>query len=118
MGAQTGIPGSQTAWIRHCKCIVLTSTNPDKSYLGTAEGDFNPLSANFTKWPNTLKQLSAILPTNCLGLIGHFVGLALKGLRKDTTTTQNHLGTSGTPRKQHYLSIFGELKRIIMKCQL
>ena len=39
----------------------------------------NPLSANFTKWLNTLKQFVGNLPTNCLSVFGHFVGLALKG---------------------------------------
>ena len=33
----------------------------------------NPLSANPTKWSNTL---------NCLSVFDHFVGLALKGLRQ------------------------------------
>ena len=41
---------------------------------------FNPLSANFTKWSNTLKQFVGKLPTNCLSMFDHFVGLALKGL--------------------------------------
>ena len=41
---------------------------------------FNPLSANFTKWSNTLKQFVGKLPTNCLSVFDHFVGLALKGL--------------------------------------
>ena len=41
----------------------------------------NPLSTNFTKWSNTLKQFVGKLPTNCLNVFGHFVGLALKGLR-------------------------------------
>ena len=41
---------------------------------------FNPLSANFTKWSNTLKQFVGNLPTNCLRVFDHFVGLALKGL--------------------------------------
>ena len=40
----------------------------------------NPLSAKFTKWSNTLKQLVGKLPTNCLSVFDHFVGLALKGL--------------------------------------
>ena len=35
----------------------------------------NPLSANPTKWSNTL------LPTNCLSVFDHFVGLALEGLK-------------------------------------
>ena len=42
---------------------------------------FNPLSTNFTKWSNTLKQFVGKLPTNCLGVFDHFVGSALKGLR-------------------------------------
>ena len=44
--------------------------------LQTLSKDFqiNPLSAKLTKWPNILKEL------NCLSVIGHFVGFALKGL--------------------------------------
>ena len=42
---------------------------------------FNPLSANPTKWSNTLKQFVGTLPTNCLTVFDHFVGLVLKGLR-------------------------------------
>ena len=43
----------------------------------------NPLSANFLKWSsNTLKQFVGNLPTNCLCVFDHFVGLALKGLSK------------------------------------
>ena len=41
----------------------------------------NPLSTNFTKWSNTLKQFVGKLPTNCLSVFDHFVGLALKGLK-------------------------------------
>ena len=40
----------------------------------------NPLSANITKLSNTLKQFVGKLPTNCLSVFDHFVGLALKGL--------------------------------------
>ena len=40
----------------------------------------NPLSANFTKWSNTLKQFVGKLSTNCLSVFDQFVGLALKGL--------------------------------------
>ena len=43
---------------------------------------FNSLSANPIKWLKTLKQFVDNLPTNCLGVFNHFVGLALKGLRK------------------------------------
>ena len=48
--------------------------------LSQAISDHNPLSANPTKWSNTLKQVSN-LPTNCLCLFDQFVILALKGLR-------------------------------------
>ena len=44
----------------------------------------NPLSANPTKWSNTLKQFVGKLPTNCLSVFDHFVGLALKGLNPVT----------------------------------
>ena len=42
----------------------------------------NPLSANSTKRSNTLKQFVGNLPTNYLKVFDHFVGLALKGLKK------------------------------------
>ena len=35
----------------------------------------NPLSANPTKWSNILKQFVDNLPTNCLIVFDHFVGL-------------------------------------------
>ena len=41
----------------------------------------NPLSANPTEWSNTLNQFVGKLPTNCLSVFAHFVGLALKGLK-------------------------------------
>ena len=40
----------------------------------------NPLNANPTKWSNTLKQFVGDLPTNCLSMFDHFMGLAFKGL--------------------------------------
>ena len=48
------------------------------------EGNFisfqiNPLSANRTKWSNTLEQFVGNLPTNCLSVFDHYLGLALKG---------------------------------------
>ena len=45
-----------------------------------------PLSANPTKWSNTLKQFVGNLPTNCLSVFDHFVGLALKGLIQSPST--------------------------------
>ena len=44
-----------------------------------AQDFHNPLSDNITKWSNTLKQF-VCMPTNCLSVFDHFVGLALKGL--------------------------------------
>ena len=40
----------------------------------------NPLSANPTKWANTLKQFVGNFSTNGLSVFDHFVGLALKVL--------------------------------------
>ena len=45
-----------------------------------SEAVVNPLSSKLTKWPYTLKQFVGNLPTNCLSVFGHFVGLALKRL--------------------------------------
>ena len=45
-----------------------------------AISQLNALSANPTKWSDTLKQFVGKLPTNCLSVFDHFVGLALKGL--------------------------------------
>ena len=42
----------------------------------------NPVSANPTKWSNTLKQFFGNLRTNFLSVFDHFVILALKGLIK------------------------------------
>ena len=41
----------------------------------------NPLSANPTKWSNTLKRC---LPTNCLSVFYHLIELAFKGLTKQS----------------------------------
>ena len=40
----------------------------------------NPLTDNPTKWSNALKQFVGNLPTNCLSVFDHFVGLPLKRL--------------------------------------
>ena len=45
-----------------------------------AQALVNPLSANLTKWSDTLKKFVGKLPTNCLNAFDHFVELALKGL--------------------------------------
>ena len=51
----------------------------------------NPLSVNITKWSITLKQFVGRLPTNCLSMFDHFVGLALKGLKPNRTSTMELL---------------------------
>ena len=53
----------------------------DESYVFI----FNPLSAKFIKWSNTLKQIVGKLPTICLSVFDHFSGLALKGLSNSYT---------------------------------
>ena len=53
--------------------------------------NINPLSTDFTKWSNTLKQFVGKLPTNCLSVFDHFVGLALKVLSEfSEITSENH----------------------------
>ena len=52
-----------------------------------------PLNANPTKWSNTLKQFVGKLPTNCLSVFDHSVGLTLKELKgrkliENSTTNQ------------------------------
>ena len=54
----------------------------------------NPLSAKLTKWLNTLKQFVGNLPTNCLSVFGHFVGLAIKGLTIAVFIFKNPCGTA------------------------
>ena len=54
----------------------------------------NFLSANPTKWPNTVKQFVGNLLTNCLSVFDHFVKLALKrliSLGGNHTNVLNHL---------------------------
>ena len=64
---------------------------------------FNPLFANLTKSSNTLKQYVGNLPTNCLSVFDHFVGLAPKGF------------TSIPPQNIKKLGIFWRLGVIEMK---
>ena len=48
-----------------------------------ADTTFNPLGDNPTKWSDTLKEFLGNLPTNCLSVFDHFVGLTLKGLKNN-----------------------------------
>ena len=56
----------------------LIQTLVDKRYFRTR--NVNPLSASPTKWSYILKQFVGNLPRNCMSVLDHFVGLALKGL--------------------------------------
>ena len=53
---------------------VCSNENP------ASQQHIKPLSANPTKWSNTLKQLVGILPKNWWNVFDHFEELALKGL--------------------------------------
>ena len=53
--------------------VLLENENIHKKY-------FNPLIANPTKRSSTLKQFVSKLPTNCLSVFDHFVGMTLKEL--------------------------------------
>ena len=53
----------------------------------------NPLSANFTKWSNTLKQFVGKLPTNCLSVFDHFVGLLKVFIRLNLEECVDNEGT-------------------------
>ena len=56
---------------------------------------FSPLSANFTKWSNALNQFVGNLPTNCLSVFNHLVGLALKGLGTHVITEKTSFFSKG-----------------------
>ena len=68
-------------------CYIALGDLPRIGYIGLhwISEAINPLSANPTKWPNTLKQFVGKLPTNCLSVFGHFVNLALKRLKSEKT---------------------------------
>ena len=62
--------------------VIIDTLAVTISQIGHSE-KINPLSANPTKWSNTLKQFIGKLPTNCLSVFDHFVILALKGLKTE-----------------------------------
>ena len=61
--------------------IERNIANNDNNKWEEVANKFNPLSANFTKWSNTLKQSVGKLLTTCLSVFDDFVGLVLKELR-------------------------------------
>ena len=75
----------RTVFLEHLWWLLLQGKNRgNDSQMTFVEGgtefNINPLSVNFTKWSNTLKQFVGNLPTNCLSVFGYFVGSALKVL--------------------------------------
>ena len=58
--------------------VILCSGDTAATYKLS---ELYPLSANPTKWSNTLKQFVAKLPMNYLSVFDHFAGLALIGLK-------------------------------------
>ena len=89
--AEIFIHNHTQSWFPFIKCCRLSwhlckSILKSFSIVSSASHDFfvvtlSPLIANPTKWPNKLKQFVGKLPTNCLSVFGHFVNLALKGLK-------------------------------------
>ena len=73
--------------------------------------NINPLSANITKWPNTLKQFLGQLPANCLSVFDCFVGLALKGLKSLQMNKVIRLG------RFHFLMNFLETESRVLPCE-
>ena len=53
---------------------IMTNAFQEVNFSNNKNMRVNPLSANFTKWSNTLKQF-------VLSVFDHFVGLAVKGLK-------------------------------------
>ena len=58
--------------------VILCSGDTAATYKLS---ELYPLSANPTKWSNTLKQFVAKLPMKSLSVFDHFAGLALIGLK-------------------------------------
>ena len=75
--------------------------------------EVNPLSANPTKWSNTLKQFIGNLPKICLSMFDYFVILALKGLRFCLFSNYKETVT-GTIQNKEFVKIESWLPRIIV----
>ena len=68
----------------------------------TWKTEINTLSANFTRWSNTLKRFVGKLPTNCLSVFDHFVWLTLKGLSFFSSTPFHTTTRVSTKYPVHY----------------
>ena len=57
--------------LRNMKHIDIKGSPPNFT------SNVNPLSANPTKWSNTLNQFRRQQPTNCFSVLNHLLGLAV-----------------------------------------
>ena len=71
-------------------CFNTIAVDGETSSNIGAISDMNSLSANPTKWLNTLKQFVGNLPINCLNVFDHFVKLVLKELRDKKEKNNNN----------------------------
>ena len=71
-------------------CFNTIAVDGETSSNIGAISDMNSLSANPTKWLNTLKQFVGNLPINCLSVFHHFVKLVLKELRDKKEKNNNN----------------------------
>ena len=71
-------------------CFHTIAVDGETSSNIGAISDMNSLSANPTKWLNTLKQFVGNFPINCLSVFDHFVKLVLKELRDKKEKNNNN----------------------------
>ena len=71
-------------------CFNTIAVDGETSSNIGAISDMNSLSANPTKWLNTLKQFVGNLPINCLSVFDHFAKLVLKELRDKKEKNNNN----------------------------
>ena len=102
------VPSLKISLKKNCETDVVNDNEPNSNYINkfknhpsikviksrkkeeqsftfnyvSYEDVLDPLSTNFTKWSNTLKQFVRKLATNCLSVFDHFWGLVLKGLKR------------------------------------
>ena len=74
-------------------CFNLCFIHEFSEFSCSVQKLFNPLSAKFIKWSNTLKQIVGNLPTICLSVFDHFSGLAFKGLMSNQWNQKQSLET-------------------------
>ena len=63
-----------------CDALVEWNQYASSTTFSVNNQRVTPLSVNFTKWSNTLKQFVGNFSDELLSVFHHFVGLALKGL--------------------------------------